>query len=442
MKKAFLLIIALALALFAAAIAPVFKADPGLVQIHFRGWTVETSVLALVLAVAAVWLVVWLLLRLWRMPAEAARRVREQRALVQLEKGLLALTEGDWSKAERALQKSALSHGRTTARYLAAAEAADGQDAADRAEWYLEQADKRNRKQKFLVELTRARMLVTNGRFEEARPLLESLQGSRRRHPQVLEMLARCYRELGEWEALLGLLPAMRKAGVVDEAQAARLRQEAAMADLRDCSDSDSLQARFSALPRPIQRTAEVARSFAEQALRLGAPELTEEPLRNALKTEWVSELLVPYGEPGPDDAGRRLAQCEKWLLDHPDDHWLHLSLARLCAREELWGKARQHMVRSLEIEPTVSGYDALGQLLERKGELEVAMACFRNALRMQQGKEPLPLPGGLTKLESPAAPAGDTSASESAVVRPGRWRQWGRARTRTGTSSPNSKES
>lgn len=442
MKQAFLLIVALALALLAAAIAPVFKADPGLVQVHFRGWTLETSVLVLVLAVAAVWLLGWLLVRLWRMPAEAARRVREQRALVQLEKGLLALTEGDWGKAERALQKSALSHGRTTARYLAAAEAADGQDAADRAEWYLEQADKRNRKQKFLVELTRARMLVSNDRFAEARPLLEALQSSRRRHPQVLEMLARCYRELGEWEALLGLLPAMRKAGIVDETEAAGLRQEAAMADLRNCRDTDSLQSRFAALPRQSQRSAEVARCFAEQALRLGAAELTEEALRNALKTEWFSQLLVPYGEPGPDDAGKRLAQCEKWLVDHPDDHWLHLTLGRLCAREELWGKARQHMVRSLELAPTVSGYDALGQLLERKGELEVAMACFRNALRMQQGKEPSPLPGGLARLESPAAPPGNTATQEASVVRPGRWRQWGRARTRTGTSSPNSKES
>ena len=47
MKKSFLVLVALVLALLAAAVAPVFKADPGLVQIHFRGWTVETSVLVL-----------------------------------------------------------------------------------------------------------------------------------------------------------------------------------------------------------------------------------------------------------------------------------------------------------------------------------------------------------------------------------------------------------
>jgi HemY protein len=404
MKKTFLVVIAVALALLAAAFAPVFKEDPGLVQIHFRGWTVETSVLVLSLAVLLIWMLAWLLLRLWKLPSETARRMREQRALMQLEKGLLALTEGDWSTAERALQKSASSHGRTTARYLAAAEAADGQDAGDRAEWYLEQADTRNRKQRFLVELTRARILTANGQYDEARPVLENLQSRRRRHPQVLELLARCYRELGQWDALLQLLPAMQKAGVVDDERAAELRRQAAMADLQRSREAADLQARFRALPRPLQRTAEVVAAYAEQAVRLGAPELTEEPIRNSLKVEWVSSLLAPYGEPGPEDASKRLQQCEKWLGEHPDDHWLHLALGRLCAREELWGKARHHMIRSLELKPTVSGYDALGQLLERKGELEVSMACFRNALRISQGKDPLPLPGEYMRLQAPAA--------------------------------------
>jgi HemY protein len=403
-KKTFLLLIAVGLALLAAALAPVFKSDPGLVQIHFGGWTLETSVLVLVLAVLLVWLLAWILMRLWKMPAETARRIREQRSLLQLEKGLLALTEGDWGTAERALQKSAATHGRTTARYLAAAEAADGQDAGDRAEWYLEQADSRNRKQRFLVELTRGRILVANAQYAEARAVLEELQGRRRRHPLVLELLSRCYRELGDWDSLLGLLPAMQKAGVVNEDQAAELREQAAVAGLRESRDAADLESRYRTLPRAMQRTAEVVGAFAEQAIRLEAPELTEAPIRASLKVEWVSSLLAAYGEPGPDDSSKRLQQCEKWLAEHPDDPWLHLALGRLCAREELWGKARHHMVRSLEISPTVSGYDALGQLLERKGELEVAMACFRNALRMNQGKDPLPLPGDLARLEAPTS--------------------------------------
>ena len=405
MKNSFLILIAVVLALLAAAIAPLFKTDPGMVQIHFRGWTVETSVLVLILAVLALWLTVWVIIRIWKAPAETARRIRERRSLAQLEKGLLALTEGDWSTAERALERSASSHGRTTARYLAAAEAADGQDAGDRAEWYLEQADTRNRKQKFLVDLTRARILVQNGNYTEAKDVLEELFKRRRKHPQVLEMLARCYRELGEWDVLLKLLPAMQKAKVIDEQKAEELRHIAAMGEIQRCRNRDDLEVGWRVLPRAMQKAPDVIRAFADQAIQIGSPELTEDVIRSSLKSEWSPMLLIPYGEPGPDDTTKRLKQCEKWLLSHPDDALLHLTLGRLCAREELWGKARHHMIRSLEIEPTVAGYDSLGQLLERKGELEVAMVCFRNALRLNQGKDPLPLPGDQAKLEPPPNP-------------------------------------
>ena len=402
MKRSFLVVIAVGFALFAAAIAPVFKSDPGLVQIRFQGWTIETSVLILILAAAAIWISVHFIFRLWRMPAETARRVREQRALAQLEKGLLALTEGDWGTAEKALEKSASSHGKTTARYLAAAQAADGQEAGDRADWYLEQADTRNRKQRFLVELTRARILCANAQYSEAIPILEGLQKYRKRHTQVLELLGRCYEETGQWEPLQKILPIMQKVGVVDEARVAELKQHAAISELKQCSKAESLKAAWHGLPKDLQKSANVVMVFADQAIRIGAPELTEEVLRASLKREWISTLLIPYGEPGDTDIGRRLKQCEKWLKDHPDDPWLNLALGRLCAREELWGKARHHMIRSLEIEPSVGGYDSLGQLLERKGELEISMACFRNALRMNQGKDPLPLPGEQAKLASP----------------------------------------
>jgi HemY protein len=197
----------------------------------------------------------------------------------------------------------------------------------------------------------------------------------------------------------------MRKAGVIDEHEVVELRHTAAIGELQRCRDKESLQASWRALPKVMQKAPEVIRAYADQAILNGSPELTEEVIRVSLKREWNPLLLIPYGEPGAGDTPKRLKQCEKWLQAYPDDPLLHLTLGRLCAREELWGKARHHMIRSLEIEPTVAGYDSLGQLLERKGELEIAMACFRNALRMNQGKEPLPLPGDQARLESPASP-------------------------------------
>jgi HemY protein len=402
MKRGILLLLLLALLLVASALAPMFKSDPGHVLINFGAWTIETSVLVLATAVLLLWLAVHIAVWLWRMPLESARKMKEQRAFKQLEKGLLALTEGDWGAAEKALEKSASAQGRTTAHYLAAAQAADSQDAHERREYYLEQADSGGSKKRFLVELTRARMLLANGNRAAALPILQDLYRSRRKHPQVLELLSRCYRELGDWDAIQALLPALRKAGVLDDDQSQDLQEEVAVNKLRSVTTADELQAVWKKLPRAVRSHLAIVDAFAVGAANLDRLELAEPVITACLKNEWNPALVLRYGDPAANDRLKRLKQCEKWLKQHPDDAGLHLALGRLCAGESLWGKAREHMVKSLELEPSSLGYDAFGQLLERQGELEPAMACFRNALRMNQGQKPEPLPSGTARLSAP----------------------------------------
>ncbi len=399
MKRSFLLILLLALLLAAAWLAPTFKTDPGHVLINFGDWTIETSVLVLATAFLVLWLVVQLVTWLWRMPVTAARRMQEQKAYKQLEKGLLALTEGDWSTAEKALEKSASAQGRTTAHYLAAAHAADSQDKSEKREYYLEQADSGGSKKRFLVELTRARMLLANGNRATALPILQDLHARRRKHPQVLELLSRCYRELGEWDELQTLLPALRKADVLDDDQLKALREEVAVNKLKSVKSAEDLKAVWKKLPRAMRYHNAVAEAFAVTASGLDEPEFAEPVIVASLKDHWSPSLVLRYGDPAAEDRMKRLKQCEKWLKQRPDDAALHLALGRLCAGESLWGKAREHMVRSLELEPSSLGYDAFGQLLEHQGEMEPAMACFRNALRMNQGQSPEPLPTDAARL-------------------------------------------
>ena len=386
MKRSFLLLLILALLLLASALAPLLKSDPGHVLINIGSWTVETSVLVLVSALLILWFAVQLAVWTWRMPVEAARKIREQRAFSQL---------------ENALEKSASKQGKTTAHYLAAAQAADSQDADDRREYYLEQADSGGSKKHFLVELTRARMLLANGSRAAALPILQDLYKRRRKHPQVLELLSRCYRELGDWDQLQGLLPALRKAGVLNEEQSQQWEEEVAVNKLRSVTTIEDLQSSLKKLPRAMRQHAPVVDAFALGAAKLERVDLAEPVIVASLKHEWNPTLVLRYGDPAADDRIKRLKQCEKWLQKHPEDAGLHLALGRLCAGESLWGKAREYMVKSLELEPSSLGYDAFGQLLERQGELEPAMACFRNALRMNQGQKPKPLPTDLARLTS-----------------------------------------
>jgi len=402
MKRGLLVALLLALLLAAGALAPVFKTDPGHVVVNFGDWTIETSVLVLIVALLLAWLALQIVTWLWRKPVTTARRLSEQRAVRQLEKGLLALTEGDWKTAERALERSAGKEGRTTARFLAAAQAADSQDAGDRREYYLEQADSGGAKKRFLVTLTRARMLLANGDGAAALPLLEDLHKRRRRHPQVLELLSRCYRELKRWDELQSLLPALQKADILDENEIRDIETEVAVNRLKHAPSADELQSVWKSFRRPMRAHTSVLEAFAAAAARLEEPELAEPVLTRALKEEWAPSLLLRYGDPAVSDRSKRMKQCEKWLQDHPNDAALHLALGRLCAGESLWGKAREHVVKSLELEPSSVGYDSLGQLLERQGEMELATASFRNALRMSQGQPPQPLPALSARLSAP----------------------------------------
>jgi HemY protein len=402
MKSWLLLFALLALLLLTAALAPLLKSDPGVVQVHFLDWTIETSVLVLVGAFLLLWLTLQLLFWLYQLPARTAARVAERRAMEQMEKGLLALTEGDWKTAEKALGKSASLPGKTTARYLAAAQAADSLDHTEQRDYYLEQADSGGKHRRFLVELTRARMLMQNGRRAEALPLLEDLFARRKAHAQVLGLLARCCRELGKWERLRELLPALGKSDVMTEQELSALQIEIAQHELSGAENAEALQAAWKALPKVMQREARVIEVYAERAGKLERADLAESVLRSSLKKDWDQGLVLRYGDPGSGDAAVRLKQCEKWLQTHPDDPALHMALGRLCAGQELWGKARTHLVKSLEYQPSSAGYDALGQLLERLGEMELAMACFRNALRMNQGRAPEPLPRDPARLAAP----------------------------------------
>lgn len=402
MRRPVLLLTALGLLLLTAALAPVFKNDPGLVQIHFLDYTIETSVLVLVGSLVLLWSVVQIAFYLWKLPAETARKMAEKRGLAQLEKGMLALTEGDWKTAEKALGKSAALPGKTTARYLAAAQAASGQHADDRREYYLEQADSGGRQRSFVVELTRARLLMQNGQRAEALPVLKDLHRRRKQHPEVLKLLAQCHQELGQWSELQALFPRLRKADVMTEDEIATLQHEIARHQLSEAPDAAALEAAWKALPKAMKGDPLTVEVFAERAGELERADLAESVLRTSLKQQWSPALVLRYGDPGAGDAAQRLKQCEKWLLKHPEDPALHLALGRLCAGQSLWGKARTHLIKSLELEPTAAGYDALGQLLERQGELEMAMACFRNALRMTQGRAPEPLPLEPARLKAP----------------------------------------
>lgn len=394
MKRLLIIVLAVVALVATAFIAPFLADDPGHVQLEIGRWRIEMSVLVLVGAVLATWIALSFLVGLFRLPSRVIRKARERRSRRQLEKGFLALTEGDWPRAEQALQKS-LSYRDSTAGYLAAARAAQGRgDQSGRDRW-LEHADSRFGRRHFVTGLARARLLAAEGRNEEATAVLEQLHLRKPRHTGVLRLLLENYQELDRWRDLRLLTPALRRAGVVDRERAIELAALAARRELNASPDIDRLEASWKELPRKLRQRRELVAAYAGRAGDLGRLARASGLLERHLSAEPDDELLALYAASDDGERTHRIKQCEKWLAAHPDHIGLQQTLGLLYLEDRQYDRARDCLERVVRERPNSQAYAALGRVLDRAGKLEAAAQCYRNALRLRDGRgaEPLPPP-------------------------------------------------
>ncbi|MEM9531176.1 MAG: heme biosynthesis HemY N-terminal domain-containing protein [Pseudomonadota bacterium] len=382
MKVMVALVLAVLMALAAIWALPLLR---GYVLIRADGWAVEMNVFVLLVILASTYVVGRLLIWLWNLPGNAVRGFFQRRAAAQLEIGMLALSEGDWQKAEKALSKAARRGDHAALSYIGAAQAAAGTGHDERVEGYLEHADETSRAHDSVL-ITRASLQLASGHPEEALSTLNELNRTREGRPRVLQIKASALEQLGRWSELANLTPALVKAGIVDEDQRQRLVRKAALATLEGAADAGALQSAWKGLPRAQKAMPQFLSAFASHAQALGAAEMTTKPLRAYLNNEWSETLLADYARAETDDT-RRTTQLEKWLKQHPDSPGLHLFLARHCVTRELWGKAREHLETSVQLRPDAEAWAELAELKMRDGDLEGAVASYRQATQ----RDPLP---------------------------------------------------
>lgn len=405
MKFGFVVVIALLASAFAAHF---LLQDPGYVVINFRSYIIEMSVPVLLGIVLSLIFCLWLLLKVWHAPrilGEAASRYRSGRAGERLTRGMIEIAEGNFSKGEKMLARSASVSEAPLLNYLQAARAAHLLGEDDRRDKWLKQAYEHTPAAANAVLLTQAELQLDQGQYEQALATLRKLDENAPNHSHALALLGRLYYRLEDWHQLADLLPRLGKHGRLDaqtlETWSVRVHQEL----MGKTGDFPKLQEAWQKVPRQLKQHVTLLETWYSGLIRTQQHDLAEKELANELKRDWRTPLVRLYGLVKGTDPVRQLKRAEGWLKDHPDDPELLLVAARLCLRNELWGKARSYLDTVVSIRPTPEVYQEFGRLLSQLGDEEGAANAYRAGLNLVAGPE-LPAIPHLSALGGGSRPA------------------------------------
>ncbi|MBT8087709.1 MAG: heme biosynthesis protein HemY, partial [Gammaproteobacteria bacterium] len=301
----------------------------------------------------------------------------------KMTRGMIAVAEGNFARGEKLLARAAGSSDSPLFNYLQAARAAHLQGRDERRDEWLRLAYQETPEAANAVLLTQAEFQLDRGQTEQALATLRRLDENSKGHAQALALLGRLYFQLEDWPALDELLPRLRKSSQVSaetlDAWTLRVRQEA----LDRATDSEALAAAWKALTRAQKSNASLLEAYYAGMLRLGEHDRAEKELASVLKSNWNGSLVRLFGLVESGNASKQLKRAEGWLKNHGDDPDLLLAAARLCLRNELWGKARSYLETVIGIRPTPEAYQEYGALLNQMGEADAAALAFRDGLGM-----------------------------------------------------------
>ncbi len=385
----YLLITLLALAI-AAWVGLSLQHDPGMMIITVAGWRVDAplwlGVLALVLLYGVIHIAVRLLagaVHFTKFLTNLSGHFHKKRAKRLTSKGLVALAEGNWAKAERLLVQGAEFSDIPWLNYLSAAKAAQELGKDDMRDNYLRRAAKATPESEVAISLTQADLQYKHRQYEQSLATLNQLSHKVPHHPYVLTLLQKIYLQLHDWDKLLELLPKLKHYHALTPLEYKKLEKTVYYQLLLDRSRGslEDIEQIWRKIPRDSRHEGEIASIYVKALLKNNKPVDAESLLRAALKHEWQEDLILLYGHLSHPTPQKLLNLAESWLNLHPESPGLLLTLGRLCEQQQLWGKAQRYFEASLSLEPNPVTYAELGTLLEKMNKPELGAQYFRKGL-------------------------------------------------------------
>ena len=378
-----------------ALLAHFLLADPGYVALRFAGYLIELSAVTFVLGLVGAYFLIRLLVkalnarRLWR---EGQIQRRQDRARRSLARGLVEMSAGEWAASEDTLICTVRDSEFPAAHYLVAARAAELQGATQRRDDWLTKALDVAGDQRVAAVIMQAEMHLKHKQLQAALTTLDQLEASGEQNSRGLLLLARIYRQLGDWQKLRALEPRLRSARGIDTSVADEAVAQIYLDRLKaagTAANADELRAAWKEVPKSLVQRPEIVVAYARAAMACEEDDAAEAELRRLLDKQWDEAAVLAFGDLDPEEPLITLERAEQWLPARSEDAALLLTCARLSLRAELYGKARSYLETSLAIRPRLDAYHLLAVLMEQLGERERALKALNDALVHALGRKP-----------------------------------------------------
>ena len=369
----------------------------GYLLIAYGTKTIEMTLWVAAFIALLIYLAFWFARKLMRGSVEMARRFRElflfgsvERAQKRAATGMVDYLTGDWLEARKKLVRTLDKIEYPLANYIAAArssfEMGDEAEANNILDQALTQANS-----ELPVALTRARLHVQSGRYDEAIAILKPIEIKMPRQAAVLDLMHHIYIAQKNWRALDDLFPVMRKAKVLSNVEFEALeillateKMHALAKDVKSMLIAErlpALQKLWKSFARSLQRSPLVVAAYAQALAENYQDQEAEVIVRKTLNNQWQEPLVALYGRLQLKEIHSQIRTVESWLKSRPQDATLLLTMGRLMERNQQWELAREYFQRSLNQKQDLETTAELARLMTKLGDHKKSAEYYQQSL-------------------------------------------------------------
>ena len=374
----------------------------GQVYLTANDWLLDTDLKSFLLkfilpGFVILFLLIWLFSWLWRAPSRMSdflQRQRTAKARNDAIDAVILFREGYNEKAEKIAVRHVERSDIQLMNYLIAARAAHAQGHYTERDQYFKEAIAHKPSAKTAMQLALGELQLNHQQNDSAQATIRQLQNDYPKHPQVMRLLVRYYRQTHQLDKAVTLLPELRKRKAMTETELLELERDVYTAVLQKAvakrahapkpvTAADSIENVWLSIPKIYRQDQALILVYLQALSDEAEPAQMEVIVRDYLDSQWDEQLVQFYADIETREPEKQLGHAETWLKQHGQSAMLLYTLGRLCHRLKLWAKARSYYEQSLARNPSLSVYQGLAQLFFDLDEKEQAYAALQQAVKL-----------------------------------------------------------